>query len=175
VAEEGRISFELPAVPYSLRGFIERAVKDERFMLSVVESPVYALRAAGVPVKTECLAKTDCDRLVRVLGKLRNLVASGRIPSEFRFEEIFTIGPDVQYEQTSTSTDSYIEKNFDHSTEGHDSEKKSSTEEGIYTNFKTFGRPERPGDDIIAPLISPGDLAAIVTLMQAKIVATYGQ
>jgi hypothetical protein len=41
-----RISFDLPMVPYSVRAFIEKAVNDERTMLSFVESPGTALRAA---------------------------------------------------------------------------------------------------------------------------------
>jgi hypothetical protein len=174
MANSSRLSFDLPAVPNSLRAFIEAAVKDQRLMLAFVESPVTALRASGVPIKTDCLVKADCDRLVRVLGKLRNLVASGKIAKDFRFEEVFTIGANVEYEQTKSSTDSYIEKNFDHSTEGHDSEQKSSTEEGIKTNFQPFGLPQQIGDEIIAPLLSPGALAAIVTQMQAKLSATYG-
>ena len=127
-----------------------------------------ALRAAGVPIRGECLAKSDFDRLVRVLGKIRNLVASGKIAKNFRFEEVFTVGDSVMYEQTKSSTDSYIEKNFDHSTEGHDAETKSSTEEGISKNFGGFGVVQL-GDDIIAPLLSPGNLGAIAALMQSKI------
>ncbi len=172
-AKTARISFQLPAVPHSLRAFIETAVKNDRTMMGFVESPVAALRGAGVPVQAESLTKNDCDRLVRVLGKLRNLVASGKIAKDFRFEEVFTIGGNVEYEQTKSSTDSYIEKNFDHSTEGHDSEQKSSTEEGIKTNFQTFGLPQRLGDEIIAPLLSPGNLVAIATLMQAKLEQVY--
>ena len=162
-----RISFDLPAVPYSLRAFIEHAVKDERTMLSFVESPGTALRAAGVPIQTDCLTKADCDRLKLVLGKLRNLVASGKIAKDFRFEEVFSVAGNVAYEQTKSSEEAYAEKNFDHSQEGHDAERKSSTEEGISKNFAGF--PNRAIDDIIAPLISPGDLAAITTLMNAKI------
>ena len=166
-----RVSVDLPAVPYALRGFIENAVRDDRTMLSFVEAPVTALKAAGVPIDVQCLTKTDCDRLVRVLGKLRNLVADGSIPREFRFEEVFTVGENVMYEQTKESTDTFIEKNFDHSTEGHDSETKSSTEEGIHTNFKTFGREflQRGIEEIRAPLISPGDLSAIATAMQVTL------
>jgi hypothetical protein len=160
-------------VPYALRLFIEKAIRDERTMLSFVESPGNALRAAGVPIDTACLKRADCTRLVRVLGRLRNLVASGKIAKDFRFEEIFTVGASVMYEQTKSSTDSYIEKNFDHSTEGHDAETKSSTEEGIHTNFQPFGMPSRDLDDIVAPLLSPGDLAAITTAMQATIRAAY--
>lgn len=170
-----RVNIELPAVPYALRLFIEKAVRDERIMLSVVESPGTALRAAGVPIDTTCLTRADCTRLVRVLGKLRNLVTDGKIAKDFRFEEVFTIGANVMYEQTKSSTDSYVEKNFDHSQEGHDSETKSSTEEGIHTNFQPFGMPARNLEDVVAPLLSPGDLAAIATAMQATIGAAYAR
>jgi hypothetical protein len=167
-AKNERINFELPAVPHSLRGFIERAVKDRRTMLSFVESPLTALRAAGVPIKENCLTKNDCDRFIRVLGNIRELVKSKKIAKDFRFEDIFTIGSTVFYEQTKSSTDSYIEKNFDHSEEGHDMEDKTSTEEGIHVNFNS-GFPVRNFDDIIAPLLNPGDLAAIAVNMSAQL------
>lgn len=160
-----RIDVQLPAIPHSFRAFVERVVRNERAMLAFVESPLAALHAAGVPVKS--LTKKDTDQLVRVFGKLRNLVASGKVAREFRFEQVFAVGGEVMYEQTKTSSESYIEKNFDHSTEGHDAETKSSTEEGISKNFG--GLVDRLGDDIIAPLLSPGNLAAIATAMQAKI------
>jgi len=171
-AKSNRISFQLPVVPHSLRRFIETAVKDQRSMLAFVESPITALRAAGVPIQADCLTKSDCDRLVRVLGNLRNLVESGKVAKEFRFEDVFTIAGNVEYEQTSSSTDAYGDKNFDHSMEGHEAETKSSTSEGIHTKFG--GLPERLGDEIIAPLLSPGNLAAIFTLMQGKINQEYG-
>lgn len=175
MAKSDRISFQLPAVPHSLRAFIEKAVRDQHCMLAFVESPITALRAAGVPIQTECLTKADCDRLVRVLGKLRNLVASGKLTKDFRFEDVLVFDPSVAYQSSQTLSDSFTEKNFDHSTDGHDSEQKSSTDQGIKNNFQNSGITQKFGDDIIAPLISPGDLAAIVTLMQAKINLEFGR
>jgi hypothetical protein len=170
-----RISFQLPLVPHSLRAFIEQAVRDQRTMMSFVESPKLALQTAGVAVDLEKLTRADYGRLVRVLGKLRNLVAEGKLGRDFRFEEVFTIDEDVFYQQTKTETDSYVEKNFDHSTEGHDSEQKSSTEEGIYTQFQTFGTPTGRMELVTLPLISPGDLAVITTLMNAQLEAMAGR
>ena len=86
-----RLSFELPMVPFSLRAFVEKADFDDRFMLSFVESPGNALRAAGVPVDPDCLTKSNTDRLRDVLGKLRNLVAAGKLAKDFRFEDVFVI------------------------------------------------------------------------------------
>jgi len=161
-----RLSFELPMVPFSLRAFVERAVSDDRFMMSFVESPGNALRAAGVPVDVDCLTRTDTDRLRDVLGKLRNLVAAGKLSKDFRFEDVFVIANPVAYQEQHSTSESYAYQNFDHSQDGQSSENKSHTEGGIKTDFSKsgLGRVE----DIFAPLISPGALAAISALMQAK-------
>jgi hypothetical protein len=95
--ESGRISFDLPLTPHALRAFIEKAVQDEHTMLAFVESPGTALRAAGVPIEMDCLTRSDCDRLIQVLGNLRNLVASGLLARDFRFEDVFTIADSVAY------------------------------------------------------------------------------
>jgi hypothetical protein len=171
--ERERISFELPRVPHSLRGFIEKAVTDERTMLSFVESPGSALRAAGVPIQAECFTRADCDRLIHVLGALRNLVADGAIARDFRFERVFTVADTVAYQEQHSSTETYAEKNFDHSQEGHSAENKSSTEGGIKSDFSKAGILTRPIEDIVAPLLSPGDLASIAALMQANIKAKF--
>jgi hypothetical protein len=162
-----RLSFELPMVPYSVRGFVERAVTDERFMLTFIESPGNALRAAGVPVDAKCLTKTDTDRLQAVLGRLRNLVSSGKIARQFRFEEVFAVANPVAYQEQSSREESHAYKNFDHSTEGTSAENKSSTEGGIKTEFSKKGLSRI--EDIFAPLISPSVLAEISALMEANL------
>jgi len=146
-----RISFELPVVSHSFRVFIEKAVRDKRTMMSFVESPVTTLRAVGVPIKEDCLTINDCDQLIQVLGKLQNLVASGKIAKDFHFEDIFT---------------TYAERNFE---EDRGYEKNSPF---------TFGPKGRPGFDerideraIAAPLLSPSNLAEIAMMMQAQISA----
>lgn len=162
-----RLSFELPMVPYSLRGFVERAVMDERFMLTFVESPGIALRAAGVPVEEKCLTKADTDRLQAVLGRLRNLVSAGKIARDFRFEQIFAVQSPVAYQEQSTREETHAYKNFDHSQEGTSAEKKSTTEGGIKTEFSKKGLSRI--EDIFAPLISPSVLAQITALMEANL------
>jgi len=169
-----RVNFALPVVPQSLKAFIEKAVNNQRFMLAFVESPLSALHGAGVPVRADRLTQTDFDRFILVLGRLRNLVANGTIPKNFQYEAVFTIGADVEYEQTNTSSDSYCTQNFDHSVDGSTCEQTSSTETGIQTNF-SGGVSEQVGDDIIAPLLSPGNLAAIATLMEAQIDSQFGE
>lgn len=162
-----RITFELPMVPHSLRAFIEKTVKDERSMFSFFENPVIALRAAGVPIDEGCLRKSDCDRLVRVLGKMRRLVADNKLAKDFRFEDVFTIGADVTTETTDTHSDTYINRHFTPDT---DSETHAETTEGMHTNFKPFGFGrilEESG--IIAPLLSAGDLAEIATRMDLAV------
>jgi len=173
VAKNERISFDLPAVPYALRAFIERAVTDERVMLSFVESPGTALRAAGVPIDMSCLTRGDCDRLTLVLGRLRNLVASGNIKKDFRFEQVFTIGATVEYQEQTSHSESYAAHNFDHSQDGQTAENKSSTEGGIKDDFSKAGLGRKDFGDIVAPLINPGDLAAITALMQANLSARF--
>jgi hypothetical protein len=167
IPNERRLSFALPMVPYSLRSFVERAVTDDRFMLSFVESPGHALRAAGVPVDPMCLKKADTDRLQSVLGRLRNLIAEGKVARDFRFEAVFAVADPVAYQEQTSREESYAYKNFDHSQEGTSSENKSHTEGGIKTEFskKGLGRIE----DIFAPLISPGVLAEITSLMDANL------
>jgi hypothetical protein len=162
-----RISIELPMVPHSLRGFVERAVTDERFMLAFVESPGNALRSAGVPVDADCLTKADTDRLLLVLGRLRNLVASGKVARDFRFERVFAVANPVAYQEQTSHEETYAYKNFDHSTEGQSAENKSSTEGGIKTEFSKKGLTRI--EDIFAPLISPGVLAEITALMEANL------
>lgn len=159
-----RISVQLPVVPHSLRNFIEKTVKDEGSMLAFVESPIAALRGAGVPIQAELLTKSDCDRIIRVLGNLRNLVTSGQIAQDFRFEQIFTVAANVEYEQTMTESEAYCSQNFTPDTE---CDRKSHTEEGVSKNWA--GAPDDLGDEIIAPLLSPGNLAAIFTGMQVNI------
>jgi hypothetical protein len=167
-----RISFALPVVPVSLRDFIERAIRDERTMISFVESPGTALRAAGIPIDTACLTRIDTDRLRDVLGKLRNMVASGKIARDFRFEEVFAISENASYQEQRSTSETYANVNFDHSTQGQSAENKSHTEGGIKTDFSKsgLGRVE----DIFAPLISPGDLASITALMEANIQTLEG-
>lgn len=165
--KSARLSFELPMVPYSLRAFVEKAVSDDRFMMSFVESPGSALRAAGVPVDADCLTKSDTDRLRDVLGKLRNLVATGKLAKDFRFEDVFVIANPVAYQEQHSTSESYAYQNFDHSQSGQSSENKSHTEGGIKTDFAKSGLGRI--EDIFAPLISPGALAAIGALMQANV------
>ena len=148
-----RISFALPVVPFSLRAFVERAVRDERTMMSFVEIPGAALSAAGVPIDAACLTRTDTDQLRDVLGKLRNMVASGKIARDFRFEDVFAISDPAAYQEQRSTSESYAYQNFDHSPGGTSAENKSHTEGGIKTDFfkSGLGRVE----DILAPLISP--------------------
>jgi hypothetical protein len=162
-----RLSFELPMVPFSLRAFVERAVSDDRLMMSFVESPGNALRAAGVPISADCLTKSDTDRLKDVLGRMRNLVAAGKLARDFRFEDVFVIASPVAYQEQRSTSESYAYTNFDHSQDGQSSENKSHTEGGIKTDFAKSGLGRI--EDIFAPMISPGVLAAISALMHAKV------
>ena len=164
-----RISFQLPVVPHSLRAFVEKTVKDERMMLSFVESPESALRAAGIPIQLECLTRSDYDRLKLVLGKLRNLVADGKIAKDFRFEDVFSFAGLVAYQEQYSSTESYAYTNFDHSTDGQSSENRSSREGGIKNDFSKAGIRGLDVEEIVAPMLRAGDLAAIATLMQTNL------
>ncbi len=167
-----RIDFELPVVPHALRNFIERAVQDERTMLSFVEAPGPTLVGAGVPVDLKCLTKRDTDRLRDVLGQLRNMVAAGTLAKDFRFEEVFTVAQPNAYQEQRSTSESYAYTNFDHSQDGQSSENKSHTEGGIKADFSAhgIGRVE----DIMAPLINPGDLATISALMNAHLQTRKG-
>jgi len=135
--------------------------------MSFVESPGNALRAAGVPIQVEDLTKDDTDRLRDVIVNLRSLMDNDKIASDFRFEDVFKIASQVSYQEQHSSTESYAYTNFDHSQDGQSAENKSSTEGGIKDNFSKAGLG-RNIEDIAAPLISPGDLAAITALMHAN-------
>jgi hypothetical protein len=168
-----RINLDLPLVPQSLKSFIEKAVMDERAMLSFIESPKNALTAAGIPIETKKLTRADCEQLIKVLGNLRNLVASGKLAKEFRFEEVFTTGHNVLFESGPTREETYCEKNFDHSTEGYSCETSKGSYVGRYLEFSNSGKYTRLTDDISAPLLSPGDLTAITISMQNKISSKF--
>jgi hypothetical protein len=141
-------------------------------MMAFVESPGAALQAAGVPIDVSSLTKTDMDRLKDVLGRLRNMVANGKLARDFRFEDVFEMTQPVAYQEQRSTSESYAYTNFDHSTEGQSAENKSHTEGGIKTDFSKsgLGRVE----DIMAPLISPSDLTVISVLMQAHVMTQEG-
>lgn len=131
--------------------------------------------AAGVPIDFECLTKSDCDRLKLVLGNLRNLVKEGKVARDFRFEDIFVLATPVAYQEQHSHSESYAYVNFDHSQEGQSSENKTTTEGGIKENFAKSGLGKPNMEEILAPLINPGDLATIATLMQANLKTKFGR
>lgn len=167
--EERRIDFKMPSVPTSLREFIEKAVKDENTMKSFIETPIETLRAAGVPIQENGLTQGDIDHVISVIGKLRDLVNEGTISSDFKFEDVFDVSGQVFYEQSHEKSDSYCTENFEPSTSCKPTQHR---EGGIREEFNSqSGILDRFRDErsIKAPLISPGDLAEITTVMQAKL------
>jgi hypothetical protein len=167
-----RLTIELPTVPFALRAFVEKAVNEERTMMSFVEAPGATLQAAGVPIDTSRLTKADTDRLRDVLGRLRNMVASGKLAKDFRFDDVFSVAKPNAYQEQNSTSETYAYTNFDHSQDGQSAENKSHTEGGIKTDFAKSGVGRI--EDIFAPLINPADLATISALMHANVESMGG-
>ncbi len=174
--QDARISHELPEVPHSLRSFIERASKDERVMNCLAEDPVRTIHRAGIPVRKRIkiwflvlrrgLTTRDLTRFVTVVGRLHDLVASGNIAKDFRFEDVFEAGGAL-YRAVRTESRSHSRTSFT-----------PKTESWTYRHTNRGTNTKWNGDDILrglddrwltAPLISPRDLATIVTRIDAQI------
>jgi len=169
--ESLRISFALPAVPQSLRAFVEKAATDRRFLAAFIESPLAALHGAGVPIRPEGLTQQDFKRWFNVLGKLQGLVRSGKVAEDFQFEQVFNISPSSERTSQRASTSTRQTTSF--------SNPGVNTKTGTQSHINQGFQGESPiagqlGDQIIAPLLSPAHLATIATLMQAQLNTAYG-
>jgi len=153
-----RISIGMPPVPSSFMGFVEDTVRHERKWMLLIESPLKALELAGVPVDPESLTLTDVNRLIGLIYRLRTFVGSGALKSEFDFEKVFGHHPHV-WQQTEGSHQS-CNQNFEQNMECFESQHSASHDT---TNGPT--PTVVSGNEIWAPMLSPGDLAAILVKM----------
>jgi len=155
-----RISAELPVVPQALRAFFETTVKNDRSMKCFLDAPVRTLLAAGVPIEDAALTKSDINRLIRVVGKLRGLVLSGKIRSEFRFEDVFPGLAKAIWQNSKGTSDSCTTK-FE--TDSSCSKKADTQSHTDTRDGKSLIEVELDSvRDISAPLFSPGDLAEVL-------------
>jgi len=168
--ESVRISFALPVAPQSLRAFVEKAATNKRFLMAFVESPLAALHGAGVPIRPEGFTEQDFEQWFIVFGKLQELVASGKIARDFQFEQVFNVSRRAEASASSKSTSYGCHSNFHSNCTSNTGANNHATNSfgGVRTD------PWQLGDEIIAPLLSPGNLATIATLMLAQLKMGYG-
>ena len=163
-----RIDVKLPYVPRSLREFINKVIHDDRAFRTVVESPIEALAAAGVPIRKESFTAKDHLRLIKVLANIRNYVKQGKFEKDIRFEELFNAGGDVAFGTKEKETYAVQDKNWQND-QSADVDKGET--EGVSEHFeKDYGI--RPDESIrTIPLLTPRDLSEILSRIDVGIAA----
>jgi hypothetical protein len=159
--EDKRIELRVPIMPHSLRGFIEKAIRDDRFFQTLLESPADALANAGLPIKVDSFTGRDYLRLVTVLGNIRSYVKENNLDRTIRFEDLFGISIDVALANEERQKTVGEDRKWDKSEPRRAEEKESKT--GVTEDFKKSGVDF--GLDraiLIAPLINPAVLAEIL-------------
>jgi hypothetical protein len=165
-----RVELSIPMMPSSLRGFIEKIIRDDRAFESLIESPATTLAAAGLPLKVDGFTGRDYVRLIMVLGNIRTYVKENKIDRAIRFEDLFGITSAADLANTTKQTNIGENKNFDRSEPSKVESKGSNTGATKTWSGVAVGLGL---DEVIltAPLLNPSDLADILSRIDEGIEA----
>lgn len=166
-----RIELRVPMMPRSLRGFIEKIIRDDRAFESLIESPATALAAAGLPLKGDCFTGRDYVRLIMVLGNIRNYVKENNLDRAIRFEDLFGISSSDDIANKNRQENVGENRKFDRSEPNKVEERESNT-----GAVKDWGGVSLGLDQVIltAPLLNAADLAEILSRIDEGIEAKRG-
>lgn len=131
-----RIDLKVSRMPYSLRGYIEKVVQDDRAFQSLLEAPRRSLEAAGVAIKTEDLSGPDYRHLIEVIANIRQYVQSNKIDKSARFEDIF-VAAGGDFANRSSSTSAVENRKFNASEPARRAS--AGTNTGLTENFSESG------------------------------------
>ena len=88
-----RYSIELPSV--ALKGFVEKALKDEDFFIMALENPIGAMEKCGVNLELSAFAPEDFATFFGALAGVKKLIEKKKI-TDISFESIFGEAADIR-------------------------------------------------------------------------------
>lgn len=88
-----KFSIELPSV--ALKGFVEKALKDENFFIMALENPIGAMEKCGVNLELSAFAPEDFATFFGALAGVKKLIEKKKI-TDISFESIFGEAADIR-------------------------------------------------------------------------------